>query len=217
MVRLKVCCIQDEVELERAVRYGASAVGLVSAMPSGPGPIPDDAIARLARRVPPGVDTFLLTCLTEADALIEQQHRLGVQTLQLVDRIESRVYPLLRGAIPGVRLVQVIHVAGLESVDEARAVAPEVDAILLDSGRPDAAVKELGGTGRTHDWALSRKVVEAVDVPVYLAGGLRPDNVAEAVRAVGAFGVDLCSGIRTASGRLDEDRLRAFTEALWPR
>ena len=225
MTRFKVCCIRDEDELATAVMVGASAVGLVSAMPSGPGPIDDATIARLLRRVPPGVSSFLLTSETEPDALIEQWHRLPADTLQLVDRLPEGAYARLRTALPGVRLVQVIHVEGPEAVAEARAVAgggsgglgpggsapnaAGADAILLDSGRPAAEVKELGGTGRVHDWSVSRAVVEAVDVPVFLAGGLNGGNVAEAVASVGPYGVDVCSGVRT-NGRLDPVKLEAF-------
>jgi phosphoribosylanthranilate isomerase len=92
-------------------------------------------------------------------------------------------------------------------------VAPEVDALLLDSGNQSLPVKELGGTGRTHDWSVSRRIVEAAPVPVYLAGGLTPDNVGEAVRRVRPFGVDVCSGVRSG-GRLDEARLAAFAAAV---
>jgi phosphoribosylanthranilate isomerase len=213
-VRFKICCIRDEDELATAVMVGASAVGLVSAMPSGPGPIDDDTIARLLRRVPPGVSSFLLTCETEADALVEQWRRLPADCLQLVDRVGPETYGRLREAIPGVRLVQVIHVEGEEAVEEARAAVdgPDghgADAILLDSGRPGAEVPELGGTGRVHDWAVSRAVVEAVDVPVFLAGGMNGDNVAGAVAAVQPYAVDVCSGVRT-HGRLDPVKLEAF-------
>jgi len=107
----------------------------------------------------------------------------------------------------------VIHVEGEEAVGEARAVAPQVDGILLDSGRPSAPVKELGGTGRAHDWAVSRRVQEAVEVPVFLAGGLRPDNVASAIEVVRPFAVDVCSGVRT-NGKLDGQKLDAFFAAV---
>lgn len=211
-VRFKVCCIQDESELALAVRYGASAIGLVSAMPSGPGPIPDDTIARLARRVPPGVASFLLTCETDPDALIRQR-ALGANTLQLVDRMTPGSHARIREALPTLRIVQVVHVVGPESVDEAVAAADHVDAILLDSGRPDAAVKVLGGTGRVHDWVTSRAIVQRVCVPVYLAGGLGPGNVGRAVEQVRPFGVDVCSGVRS-DGVLDETLLREFVQAL---
>jgi phosphoribosylanthranilate isomerase len=210
--RIKVCCISSVDEAWTAIRAGASALGLVSAMPSGPGVIGDELIAEIAARVPPGVATFLLTSATDADAIIRQQRTARVNTLQLVDAVSPEVYPVLRAELPGIALVQVIHVRGAESVDEAREAAPHVNAILLDSGNPSAAVKELGGTGRVHDWALSRRIREAVDVPVYLAGGLRPDNVTEAVARVGPFGLDVCSGVRT-DGRLDGEKLEALIRA----
>ena len=210
--RVKVCCISSVDEAWTAIRAGASALGLVSAMPSGPGVIGDELIAEIAARVPPGIATFLLTSATDADAIIRQQRTARVSTLQLVDAVSPDVYPVLRAELPGIALVQVIHVRGPGSVDEAREVAPHVGAILLDSGNPSAAVKELGGTGRVHDWALSRCIREAVEVPVYLAGGLRPENVAEAVARVGPFGLDVCSGVRT-DGRLDGDKLAALIRA----
>jgi phosphoribosylanthranilate isomerase len=213
MTRFKVCCIRDEEELDLAVRCGASAVGFVSAMPSGAGPIEEAAIGRLIPRVPPGVSSFLLTSETDPDALVEQHARLPADALQLVDRLPPGAHARLRAALPGVRLVQVVHVEGPAAVDEAGAVAREVDAILLDSGRPGLAVKELGGTGRVHDWAVSRRVVQAVAVPVFLAGGLRPENVARAIARVGPFAVDVCTGVRTA-GALDPEKLAAFVEAV---
>jgi phosphoribosylanthranilate isomerase len=207
--RVKVCCIASVAEAALAVRYGASAVGLVSAMPSGPGVIDDDAIRGIARVVPPGVATFLLTAQTSCEDIAAQQRRARVNTLQLVDRMERSALTALREELPGIDLVQVVHVLGQESLVEASEVAPFVDAILLDSGNPGLSVKELGGTGRTHDWGVSRAIVEAVQVPVYLAGGLNPENVGEAIRAVRPFGVDLCSGLRT-DGALDEQKLARF-------
>jgi phosphoribosylanthranilate isomerase len=210
--RIKICCISSVDEAWTAIRAGASALGLVSAMPSGPGPIADELIAEIAARVPPGIATFLLTCAMDADTIIRQQRAARVNTLQLVDAVPREVYGILRAELPGVALVQVIHVTGPGSVDEAREVAPHVNAILLDSGNPSAAVKELGGTGRVHDWELSRRIREAVDVPLYLAGGLRPENVAEAVARVGPFGLDVCSGVRT-DGRLDRDKVEGLIRA----
>jgi phosphoribosylanthranilate isomerase len=210
--RVKICCIASLEEAHRAVAAGASALGLVSAMPSGPGVIADDAIAAIAAATPPGVASFLLTCLQDAPSIVEQQRRLRASTLQLVDAVPLPAYAELREALPGVRIVQVVHVLGPESLDEARALAPHVDALLLDSGNPRLAVKELGGTGRRHDWAVSRRIREAVDVPIFLAGGLRPENVRDAVREVGPFGLDVCSGVRTA-GALDGAKLEALIGA----
>ena len=205
--RVKVCCVASVEEARAAVECGASAVGLVSEMPSGPGVIGEELIAEIAARVPPPVATFLLTCEQDAEAIVAQQRRCRTNTLQLCDRVPAQVYGELRARLPGVALVQVVHVTGEESFAEALNVAPHVDALLLDSGNQNLAVKELGGTGRTHDWRLSRRVVEAAPVPVFLAGGLRPENVAEAVAAVRPFGLDVCSGVRTG-GRLDAGKLK---------
>ena len=213
LVRIKICCIASVSEMRLAVRYGASAVGLVSAMPSGPGAIDETLIAEIASAVPPGVASFLLTCRQDADAIIEQQRRTGVNTIQLCDRLDPAGYAVLRRALPGVGIVQVIHIVSEDSVAEALTVSPHVDALLLDSGNPSLAVKELGGTGRVHDWTLSSRIVKSAPRPVFLAGGLRAENVANAVRQVRPFGVDVCSGLRT-DGKLDERRLAAFVQAI---
>jgi phosphoribosylanthranilate isomerase len=206
---VKICCIASVEEAWMAIEAGASAVGLVSAMPSGPGPIPEALIVEIAATIPPGVSSFLLTCKQDAASIIDQQHRLGVNTIQICDRLTDGSYQDLREALPGVSLVQVVHVTGPEAVDEAIAVAPHVDAVLLDSGNQSLAVKELGGTGRTHDWSLSRKIRESIEAPLFLAGGLNPSNVAAAIREVQPFGIDVCSGLRT-NGSLDPQKLTAF-------
>jgi phosphoribosylanthranilate isomerase len=211
--RVKVCCIASEEEVAIAVRAGASAVGLVSRMPSGPGPIPEALIREIARIVPPGVDTFLLTCETTAEPIMAQQRYCGTNTLQLVDEVKPEVHTALRDALPGIRIVQVIHVRDESALAQAVGVAPRVDAILLDSGNPSLATKELGGTGRAHDWAVSRKIRDSVPVPVFLAGGLSPDNVGKAIAQVQPFGVDVCSGLRT-NGHLDAKKLENFMRAV---
>jgi len=212
-IRVKVCCIKNVEEARLAVESGASALGLVSAMPSGPGPIPEDEIAMIAATIPPGVSSFLLTALTRAEAIAEQHSRLGTQVLQLVDRVPEGEMVRLRRLVPAARVVPVIHIVGPESLEEARVAAEHSDALLLDSGRPNAPRKQLGGTGRTHDWAISEQICRESKVPVFLAGGLNPQNAAEAVRAVRPFGVDLCTGVRTG-GALDRDKLGAFMAAV---
>jgi phosphoribosylanthranilate isomerase len=211
--RVKICCMGSVDEARMALAHGASAIGLVSRMPSGPGPIDEELIAEIVEALPPEVDTFLLTCETTADAIIAQHGRTRTRTLQLVDEVDDGVHATLRAELNGVRLVQVIHVVGESSLDEAIAIAPKVDALLLDSGNPSLAVKELGGTGRRHDWTVSRRIVEASPVPVYLAGGLNASNVVEAISTVRPYGVDVCSGVRT-NGFLDADKLRAFMNAV---
>ena len=202
---------EDEVEL--AISAGAHALGFVSAMPSGPGPIDEDLIARLAARVPPPIATFLLTAANDADTIIAQQRHCGTNTLQLVDAVQPGTHERLRTELLGVRIVQVIHVRNEESIDEAVAVAPFVDAILLDSGNPTLKIKVLGGTGRLHNWSISRSIREAVNIPVFLAGGLKPNNVRAAIEAVHPFGIDVCSGLRS-DGQLDPAKLYDFMCAL---
>jgi phosphoribosylanthranilate isomerase len=211
--RVKICCIANEAEAELAISYGASAIGLVGAMPSGPGPISDNDIWRIARTVPPPIGTFLLTSEQTSDGILEHHFRTLTNTIQIVDELTERDYGHIRAAAANIKLVQVIHVCGEESIDEAAEIAAQVDAILLDSGDPTLEVKELGGTGRCHDWKISRRIVETCGKPVFLAGGLSAENVREAIDTVRPFGLDLCSGVRT-DGRLDEQKLEAFFASI---
>jgi phosphoribosylanthranilate isomerase len=199
--KVKICCISSEEEAGMAIDAGASALGLVARMPSGPGPIPDERILQIARAIPPPIASFMLTCETSSEAVIAHHLRTLTNTIQMVDVLEDDGYETIRKALPTVKLVQALRLAG------------RVDALLLDSGNPKAALKELGGTGRTHNWRLSREIVEKSGVPVFLAGGLHAGNVRQALDEVGPFGVDLCSGVRT-DGRLDPYRLEAFFKAI---
>lgn len=199
-------------EAALALRLGATALGFVMRMPSGPGPIEQELAREIIATLPPSVPTFLLTCEHDADAIVAQLRATGASTVQLVDEVAPETRLRVRRELPEVRVVQVIHVAGEESIDEAREAAETSHTLLLDSGNPKATVKELGGTGRVHDWRISREIRENVSVPLWLAGGLRASNVADAVRVVGPYGVDVCSGVRS-DGRLDADKLNAFVAA----
>ncbi|MBU6996440.1 MAG: phosphoribosylanthranilate isomerase [Theionarchaea archaeon] len=212
--RVKICCIASIEEAWVAIRQGASALGLVSDMPSGPGVIGEELIAKIAARIPPGVSSFLLTSRQDTRSIIEQQKKTRVNTIQICDRLVHGTYEDLREALPGISLVQVIHITGKESIEEAESAADSVDALLLDSGNQFLPVKELGGTGRPHDWSISREIRELVGIPVFLAGGLNPQNVKEAVSTVGPFGVDVCTGVRT-KGYLDRTKLSHFFSALF--
>lgn len=213
MIRVKICCISSIEEAAIAVRHGASALGLVAEMPSGPGVISEARIGEIAATVPPPVGTFLLTSGTDPAKIAFQHGRCRTTTVQICDRLPKHGHAALRELIPGVSLVQVVHITDQASVDEALSVAAEVDALLLDSGNQDLAVREFGGTGRTHDWSLSAQIVQQSSVPVFLAGGLHAGNVGEAIRCVRPFGLDLCTGVRT-NGRLDEHKLRLFMAAV---
>jgi phosphoribosylanthranilate isomerase len=211
--RIKICCIASVEEAAMAVEAGASALGLVSRMPSGPGVIMDALIAEIAATVPPAIGTFLLTSRQSVDEIVRQQRFCRTNTIQICDHLTCGTHRELREALPGISIMQVVHVTGPDSVDEATAVAEHVDAILLDSGNRRLAVKELGGTGRTHDWALSLAIRERVNVPLFLAGGLTPENVLRAIREVAPFAVDVCTGVRSG-GKLDAGKLARFVAAV---
>lgn len=210
--RIKICCINAIDEAKMAIGFGAAALGLVGKMPSGPGPIEDELIASIIKTIPPPVASFLLTSETTAEDIVAHQRRVRCNTIQIVDALSERNYKLIRGHLPSIKLVQVIHVIDENSVDEAIELSEEADALLLDSGNPKLAVKELGGTGRVHNWKLSKKIVDQSKVPVFLAGGLNAANVAAAIETVQPFGIDVCSGVRT-SGDLDATKLEAFFKA----
>ena len=196
-----------------AIRYGASALGLVSEMPSGPGVINENLIADISLKVPPPVATFLLTSKQTAEEIIVQHLKTKTNTLQLVDHLPHNELKKLRERLPAIKIVQVIHVLDEKSIEESLNVQNYVDALLLDSGNPKLKVKELGGTGRTHNWEISRKIREEVKLPVFLAGGLNPGNVLEAIQAVQPYGLDICSGVRTKN-HLDEEKLKLFFESV---
>lgn len=211
-IRIKICCIGSVEEARRAIDAGADALGLVSAMPSGPGVISDARVTQIAASIPPPVASVLLTSETNADAIADHQRATGASVLQLVNAVSPDAHRQLERELPGIRRFQVIHVRSRQDISDALAIARYVDGLLLDSGNPAASTPTLGGTGQTHDWTLSREIVERVSVPVFLAGGLNASNVAEAIRTVRPLGVDVCSGVRT-DHQLDPEKLAAFVEA----
>ena len=213
ITRIKICCIQNLQEAKTAIEFGASAIGLVAKMPSGPGPIPDHLIKEIAATVPPPVGTFLLTSHTSVSDVIRHHRETNTNTIQIVDYLTDGTYRQLKEALPSVKIVQVIHVINGNSIDLAIQVSQSVDGILLDSGNPNLKIKELGGTGRVHNWKLSRKIREEALCPVFLAGGLNPDNVRDAIEAVEPYAVDVCSGVRS-NGLLDIGKLEKFFTAV---
>ena len=211
--KVKICCISSFLEARMAMEAGASALGLVGHMPSGPGVISDVLIKEIASNIPASTATFLLTSETKASSIIEQLKKVNTSTIQIVDAITEGSHEEIRKALPHVQIVQVLHVVDEKSVDEAVKVASHVDAILLDSGNPNLTVKELGGTGRVHNWELSKTIVNKLDIPVYLAGGIGPHNVKQALEKVRPYGLDLCSSVRT-KGNLDAEKLKRFFDKI---
>ncbi|HMS63934.1 MAG TPA: phosphoribosylanthranilate isomerase [Ignavibacteria bacterium] len=210
---VKICCISSVGEALTAIEFGASALGLVSKMPSGPGIISDDLIVEIVKIIPPEIDSFLLTSEIKAEKIISQHEKIGTNTIQIVDEIDIKEYSILKKEIPEIKIVQVIHVVDDSSIDIAKRVSEFADAILLDSGNPALEIKLLGGTGKVHNWEISRKIRDSVKIPLYLAGGLNSENVTDAIRTVKPYGVDLCSGVRT-NGFLDREKLKNFFDKV---
>lgn len=210
---IKICCISSVEEAKIAISAGASAIGLVGHMPSGPGVISNELIAEIADLTPKHIDTFLLTSETSVDKIIEHHSKVNTTTIQIVDVLTKGNHVELKKALPNTKIVQVLHVIDQSSIDEALEISKFVDAILLDSGNPNLATKELGGTGRVHNWEISKQIVEKLSIPVFLAGGLNPTNAFKAIEQVNPFGLDLCSGVRT-NGKLDKQKLTAFFKAI---
>lgn len=208
-VRIKICCISSLSEAETAWKYNIDAVGLVGNMPSGPGVISDDLIKMISNAAPPSVSTFLLTSETTSEKIIKHQKKVGASTIQIVDKIVSGTFQEIRNECSGIKLVQVIHVIDEASLEDALSYTNDADALLLDSGNPNLSIKELGGTGRIHNWEISREICSKSTIPVFLAGGLNPQNVKSAIEFVNPFGVDVCSGVRS-NGELDENKLIQF-------
>ncbi len=205
--RIKICCINSLTEAKIAIKMGASALGLVSEMPSGPGVISMETIKLIAASVPPPIATFLLTSKQNINVIIKQHNYCRTNTIQICDDLMIGTHKNLKEALPGIAIVQVIHVNGDESITEALEIQNDVDAILLDSGNQSQQIKELGGTGKTHNWEISCKIRKKLDIPIFLAGGIKPDNIAQAIDQVHPFGIDLCSGVRT-DGKLNEIKLQ---------
>lgn len=213
MIKVKICCISSIEEAALAIGYGAAAIGLVGRMPSGPGIITDELIHSIAKTVPPPIDSFLLTSETTAEKVIEHHKKVNTTTIQIVDALTDRQYHKIREAIPHVKLVQVIHVIDEKAIQEAIEISEFVDAILLDSGNPNLSTKVLGGTGKIHNWDLSKKIRENISIPTYLAGGINKDNIRNAIEHVQPSFIDLCSSVRT-NGQLDERKLEELFKAL---
>lgn len=214
--QIKICCIADNHEAQLAVKLGAHALGLVGPMPSGPGVINEQTAAQIVKQVPSEIQTFWLTASTNADDIARELDSVGANTVQMVNYVSPNEIKRLAKVNPKVRRVQVVHVEDRGCLELINEYSTLVDAFLLDSGKPNAPIAELGGTGRVHDWSISAEFVKMSPLPVFLAGGLRPENVQEALAKVNPFGFDICSGVRV-NGKLDENRLASLVAAIHAR
>ena len=205
---VKICGIQTYEEACAALDCGATALGMLVGLTHRAEDRIDAATAAgILRRLPTGTEAVLVTHLLDPDAVAGLAAGIGTRTIQIHDDMTLADLQRLRRLAPGTRLLKAVHVTGEDALDRARAYASDADALVLDSRTAD----RLGGTGRTHDWSISRRIVAAVaPLPVYLAGGLRPENVAQGIAQVRPAGVDVNSGVEDADGRKDRARMRDF-------
>jgi phosphoribosylanthranilate isomerase len=213
MVRVKICGIRSVAEARLAERLGADAVGvLVGQMHASADFIEPAEAGRIARSVPPFVSTVLVTHVEEVQELVRLAETVACQVVQLHSDLGPVALGELRRRLAPRKIIGKVSVEDDTAVARAREIAPFVDAIVLDSR--DRATGRVGGTGHVHDWSLSARIVAASSVPIILAGGLTPENVAEAIRVVRPWGVDVNSGVKAADGRKDEERVRRFIAAV---
>ena len=212
-MKLKICCIKSIEEAKHAIEHGADILGLVGPMPSGPGPITTYQAAEIAKDLPEHIHSFYLTSKTRFETISAEYDIVGSSHIQLTDHTSAETRQQLKLEYPYIKLVQVVHVSDQNSIQQAISYQKHTDYLLLDSGAPNKEVKELGGTGRTHNWEISKAIVESVDIPVFLAGGINASNVQDAIKIVNPYGIDLCSALRT-DDKLDIGKLRSFMNAI---
>lgn len=210
---IKICGLQSYGDARLALDCGATALGFLVELTHRAEDKIDIGTARdIIRRLPADADTVLVTHLTDAPEIAALADAIGARSIQVHGDVPPEVVARLAALARGRALIKAVHVMGPEAVADARAYVGIADALVLDSRTAD----RLGGTGRTHDWSISRRIVEAVaPMPVYLAGGLNPGNVADAIAAMRPAGVDVNSGVEDADGRKEAEKVRLFvTRAL---
>jgi phosphoribosylanthranilate isomerase len=211
MVRVQIAGVSTLDEALAAEQAGADALGFTVRLPTGVHDGLTEAVARgIIAALPPFIASVAITYVDTARAAVDLCRYLGVSALQLHGPFPTQELPLIRAALPHLKLIRAVHVTGPQAPAQARALERRVDALILDTYDP--VCDRHGATGKTHDWAISRQIVDQVRTRVILAGGLTPDNIAEAVRAVRPWAVDVHTGVEDADGRRNFDKLRAFIE-----
>lgn len=190
--RVKICGLRTHADLEIAIEAGADAVGVISNVPvDSPRAVPIETARELVTETPPFVTSVLVTMPTDADAALDLIETVSPDAVQLHGPLATDAVARIATSHP------VISAIDVDETDEIEASADVVDAIILDSTDEHGA----GGTGRTTDWERARAHVAALDVPVVLAGGLTPDNVASAIAHVEPYAVDVASGVEGDDGK----------------
>jgi phosphoribosylanthranilate isomerase len=209
MVRVQIAGVSSLEEALAAEQAGADALGFTVRLPNG---LHDDLTEAKARSIiaalPPFIASVAITYVETPREAVDLCRYLGVAALQLHGPFPTQELPLIRAALPHLKLIRAVHVTGPGALAQARALERRVDALILDTYDPTTG--RHGATGQTHDWSISRQIVDHIRTPVILAGGLTPDNVAEAIRIVQPWAVDVHTGIERADGTRDFSAIGAF-------
>lgn len=207
--RVKICGHTRLSDIETSVAAGADAIGVITAVPvDTPREVSVSSAAELLAGVPPLVTGVCVTMPSSVQEAIDIVDQTDPDLLQVHGGLTPAEFDRLTAQIT----VPVLGVVEPTDHDHAVAVARAVDALLVDS-----AVESGGGTGQTHDWTRTRQLIQELSVPVVVAGGLTPDNVAEAITTTRPFGVDTASGVESTAGIKDTDAVEAFIEATTTR
>lgn len=208
MVKVKICGITNIKDALDAARLGADFVGLLVEIGFSEDKLTREEAKEIIKKLPLEVSPVFVTYLQKAEPIIEIAEHIKPQIIQLHNDISLREIGKIRKALKKVEITKTISVKDSGSAKEAKRFEKYVDYLLLDT----AAEGRRGGTGKTHDWDISAEVVQAVKSKVFLAGGLNPDNVEEAVRKVKPFAVDTNSGVKKKARVKDYDKMKMFIE-----
>lgn len=209
MTRVKICGIRTFEEARECIAAGADALGFHVELEHSKCPIGAATTASIISHVPPFVASVIVTTVIEPKALIRIARATGANTLQLQGEVSADTVRAVKAVSPYLKVYAVVHVFGTDAIEAARKIEG-VDAIILDSADKTSGAR--GGTGKTHDWNISKKIVESLSIPVVLAGGLNPDNVAEAVRLVKPYAVDVETGVSNPDHTKNAEKVRLFVE-----
>ena len=209
-MRVKICGTKNLNEARMAVSLGADAVGFLLGLNDFSEDEVDGATARhIIARLPPFVSSVLVTHKTDSEWIVEACKQIGCTVIQLHGDFAIDEIPALKEKVPHMRVIKTIHVENAGAVASALAASRWADAILLDT----MTGTRIGGTGVTHDWSISGRIVKMIDKPVVLAGGLNPQNVRRAIALVSPFAVDVNSGVENPDGSKSAEKVESFIRA----
>ena len=205
-VRVKICGITREEDLAVAVAAGADAVGFIVGVPSSPRNLTLERAERLLKQVPVFVDRVVVTVPESVDSLVKIYSRLRPTAIQIHGEKQSET-SIIRKKTCGARLIKTVYVKIGNTAERARTDSKAFDAIVLDS----FSSGQYGGTGMVHDWTLSKQIKQIIaPTPLILAGGLKPENVEEAILTVQPYAVDVASGVESWPAVKDPRKVYAF-------